>query len=191
VRKSGVTLMRGRMAYQSCLVILVPEADPLVGPFRSKYDSSAADGMPPHITINYPFLALEEDRSGAISALKDLFSGHPRFTCSLEAVARFPGVMYLEPFPRQSFADLIQAVALRFPQSPPYGGVYGDIVPHLTVATAGDEATIEEIAQQFAGACTGKLPIRAAVNEIWLMDNQSGFWTRRESFVLAGMRPLQ
>ena len=40
---------------ESALVVVVPEAEQLVGPFREKYDPSAAAGMPPHITLLYPF----------------------------------------------------------------------------------------------------------------------------------------
>jgi hypothetical protein len=173
------------VAYQSVLVILVPEAEPLVGPFRSKYDSSAADGMPAHITINYPFRPMEEDKSGGIRDLKNLFSGYQSFGYSLVTVKRFPGVLYLDPFPGQPFTDLIQAVVERFPQSPPYGGMFGEVLPHLTVATADDIEAIEEINKQFAVACIGKLPIQATANEVWLMDNKDGAWIKRVSFLLA------
>ena len=45
-----------RVSYESALVILVPEAEPVVGRLRQRYDPSAAVGMPAHITLNYPFL---------------------------------------------------------------------------------------------------------------------------------------
>jgi 2'-5' RNA ligase len=173
------------MPFQSVLVILVPEAEALVGPFRSRYDSSAANGMPAHITINCPFLPGEKDKSAAIGALKNLFSGYQSFRYSLISVKRFPGVIYLEPFPGKPFADLIQAVIHQFPQSPPYGGMFGDVPPHLTVAVADDKEALEEINRQFAVACIRKLPIHATAGQVWLMDNKQGLWTRRHSFALA------
>jgi hypothetical protein len=173
------------VTFQSILVILVPEAEPLVSPFRSKHDKSAADGMPAHITINYPFLPTEEDKSGAISGLKNLFSGYLSFSYSLSAIKHFSGVIYLEPSPVQFFIDLIKAVTRQFPQSPPYGGMFTEIISHLTVADVKDEVMLEEIDRQFAIACTGKIPIQARVNEVWLMDNKHGSWTRRISFPLA------
>jgi len=45
-----------RVSYESALVILVPEAEAVVGRLRQRSDPSAAVGMPAHITINYPFL---------------------------------------------------------------------------------------------------------------------------------------
>ena len=47
---------------ESALVVLVPEADPLVGPFRSFFDPSAALGVPAHVTLLYPFVEPAEDR---------------------------------------------------------------------------------------------------------------------------------
>lgn len=191
---SGLLILRLIMAvpdqeiqveYQSALVIFVPESEPLVDPFRSKYDPSATDGLPAHITINFPFLTIEKDESGAIESLRRLFLEYPSFRFSLVAVKRFPGVLYLEPFPGQPFSDLIQAVAQRFPQSPPYGGMFEVVVPHLTVAVFEDAEAIEGISQQLTVACIGKLPIQAAANEVWLVDNRQGRWTRRVSFALA------
>jgi len=174
------------MTYQSVLAILVPEAEPLVESFRNIFDPSALEGMPAHITINYPFLPMAEDSSDAIPALHELFAGFHSFAYSLVAVKRFPWVAYLEPNPSQPFIDLIQAVAKRFPQSPPYGGTFAEIIPHLTVAEAKSEILIERIGWQFARTCDGKLPIKAVAKEVWLLDNKPGTWTKRTSFSLKG-----
>jgi len=171
---------------QSVLVIPVPEAEPLVAPFRNRYDSSAADAMPAHITINAPLLPGVKIDSGIIKTLARKFSDHQSFDFSLTAINRFPGVLYLEPDPDRPFRDLIEAVVKEFPQSPPYEGKFGDVPPHLTVAVAVDKDTLDEIDRQFAVACAGKLPIRASAREVWLMDNRDIRWIRRVSFRLAG-----
>lgn len=173
------------MPPQSVLVMLVPEAEPLVGSFRSKYDSSAADGMGAHITINYPFLLDAEVTPDIIESLRVLFSRSPSFSFSLISVRRFPGALYLAPVPDQPFKDLIQAVPTRFPQSPPYGGLFPDVIPHLTVAAIEDGAELERISRQFADACDRKLPIACTAREVWLMDNKPGRWTKRIAFPLA------
>jgi hypothetical protein len=49
-------MSRCTTSYESALVILVPEAEAVVGRLRQRYDLSAAVGMPTHITLNYPFL---------------------------------------------------------------------------------------------------------------------------------------
>lgn len=49
-------------------------------------------------------------------------------------VSRWPGVLYLEPMPRAPFAALIERVAARFPEHPPYAGAIDEVIPHLTIA---------------------------------------------------------
>jgi hypothetical protein len=54
---------------ESGLVVLAPEAEFLVGPFRAKYDPSAAAGMPAHITLLYPFKQPDEIGEAVIEKL--------------------------------------------------------------------------------------------------------------------------
>jgi len=173
------------MSFQSALVILVPEADTLVEPFRSKHDPSAIVGMPAHITINHPFLSMENDSTYAIRESRRLFSSHTSFEFALLETGRFPGTLYLVPFPDKPIIEIIEAVAATFPQSPPYGGMFSEVIPHLTVATEKSEDEIEHISRRFDAVAIGKLPINVSVNEIWLVDNRSGIWMKREFFPLA------
>ena len=173
------------MEYESVLVIPVPEAEPVVGFFRNKYDPSALDNMPAHITINYPFLFSEENVSEVIESLKELFSKYCAFEYFLVSIGRFPGVLYLEPIPSRPFVELIQAVAERFSHSPPYRGKFKKAVPHLTLAYAKDEETIDGISKHFSLVSKGELPIKAIADQVWLMDNRPGAWTKRVSFALA------
>ena len=41
----------------SAVVVEVPEAEPLVGAWRLRFDPVAALGMPAHVTLLYPFVA--------------------------------------------------------------------------------------------------------------------------------------
>jgi hypothetical protein len=45
---------------ESTLVVVVPEAEALVGSFRDLYDPVAAAGVPAHITVLYPFKSPDE-----------------------------------------------------------------------------------------------------------------------------------
>lgn len=169
---------------ESVLAIPVPEAEPLVGPFRREYDSSAAEGMPAHITINYPFLPGEIINDAVIRTLTRLFSEHRSFEFSLTTINRFPGVIYLEPTPDRPFRDLIEAVVGKFPQSPPYEGKFDDTPPHLTVALSDSREELEVIDSRFADACARSLPIKSRTREVWLFDNANRLWVRRNTFSL-------
>ena len=55
---------------ESALVVLIPEAEALAGPFRDKYEPSAAAGVPAHITLLYPFKA-PDDIDDLVAQLND------------------------------------------------------------------------------------------------------------------------
>jgi hypothetical protein len=179
-----------RASYQSALVVLVPEAEPLVAPFRRQYDPSAAAGMPAHVTINYPFLPGLPVNAHAIDQLGAVLPGLPSFRFSLVRAARFPDSLYLVPDPDEPFVRLIRAVSRTFPSSPPYGGLFARVVPHLTVAQPDTPAQLEVIASEFAAACEGKLPIACLARRIWLVDNQNARWEKRLSFGLGPVAPV-
>jgi hypothetical protein len=44
---------------QTAVIVEIPEALPAVGRWRARFDTSAAVGVPPHVTVVFPFLALK------------------------------------------------------------------------------------------------------------------------------------
>jgi 2'-5' RNA ligase len=172
------------MPIESALVILVPEAEVLVESFRLQHDPSAALGVPAHVTVLYPFKPPRELTAEVIKSLEELFSEFPGFSISFIESRRFPDVLYLSPVPHESIRSLIEMVARRFPETPPYGGQFADIVPHLTVAQVGDPRKLDEIESKFASESQGHLPVRTSVTEVTLLDNESGRWQVRRRFSL-------
>jgi 2'-5' RNA ligase len=172
------------MPIESALVIPVPDAEVLVASFRNKYDPSAAVGVPAHVTVLYPFKSPREITADVIQSLEELFSKFPGFSVSFIQSKRFPGVLYLSPVPDETLRRLTAIVTKRFPETPPYGGQFADVIPHLTVAQISDPRQLEEIAADFDRAARGRLPIQASVREIALMDNESGLWEFRNRFAL-------
>ncbi len=71
-----------------------------------------------------------------------------------------------------------------FPDYPPYGGSFREVIPHLSIAAG---ATLEEIAVAEAEVTPG-LPIRSSVDQVWLMvgSEEEGSWTVAERFALGG-----
>ena len=175
---------RHQDSVKAALVILVPEAESLVSAFRLKYDPSAADGMPAHITINYPFLPGVDPEDGLHHRLTDLFAGVEPFTLTFSHLARFPGSLYLAPEPDTQLKHLVIEVDACFPESPPYGGALDSIVPHLTIAYAEDRV-LESIERQFVALSQERLPLPIQVERVWLMDNRTGEWQERRVFPLA------
>ncbi len=160
---------------ESALVVLVPEAEAIVKPFRDRYDASAAAGMPTHITLLYPFKAPDDVDDIALGKLRDGFARFEPIRFALSTIKRFPEVLYLAPEPGEPFRQLTLAIWNLFPETPPYRGKWPDITPHLSIAWR-TEQQVSAIADDFTKASQGKLPIRAITSEVALMDSRSGRW---------------
>jgi 2'-5' RNA ligase len=169
---------------ESALLIQVPEAEPLVGSYRNKYDPSEAWGIPAHITVLYPFIPPNEITESNIKALQNLFAQFPRFKAKLAGTRMFPDALYLFPEPGIPFRELTGAVYGLYPVFPPYGGAYADVIPHLTVAQVNDKEFLGQIAADFDKSFNARLPISIEISEVALWENSSGDWRLRAKFPL-------
>ncbi|HET6698527.1 MAG TPA: 2'-5' RNA ligase family protein [Nocardioidaceae bacterium] len=118
----------------------VPEAEFLVRPrlARDAPDLLPADAEDTvaHITLLGPFADLPELDEGVHAELTDLFADVLPFGFELTSVSEFPaGTTYLVPEPAAPFRQLTHELVRRFPEFPPYGGEFDDVVPHLSVPT--------------------------------------------------------
>jgi len=172
------------MPAESALIVLIPEAEFLVSPFRERFDRAAAAGVPAHVTLLYPFKPPHELGSDVRESLAELFSHFQSFDVSFSRTETFPGVLYLAPEPDETFRRLTGEIFKQFPETPPYGGEFTEVIPHLTVADVGNSQLLDEIAAEFETEANGRMPIRASVREVCLIDNESGRWMTRQSFRL-------
>jgi hypothetical protein len=67
------------MENESALVVLVPEADSVVSPWRRRLDPPASVGVPAHVTILYPFVSPVQLDESLFALMADLFSGFGPF----------------------------------------------------------------------------------------------------------------
>lgn len=169
---------------EAALVILVPEVEALVSPYRLEYDPSAAKGVPAHITINYPFLPGVDPDKKLHRDLKELFAQAESFPFTFRRLARFPDVLYLAPEPDTPFKKLVALVADRFPASPPYEGAFDEIIPHLTIAQSEDEKVLESVERGLAVNLQEYLPLRVKATRVTLINNRAGIWTQTSSYKL-------
>ncbi|MFJ6080386.1 2'-5' RNA ligase family protein [Streptomyces sp. NPDC092369] len=170
---------RGFQAGQTGLVVLIPEAEPVVGTWRERLDPAARAGVPAHVTVLFPFLHADAVDDAARAALGELAARRPAFDLRFERCGRFPGVLYLAPDPDTPFRRLTEAVVERWPEAPPYGGKY-EPVPHLTVGQVKDEAALDEAAADIGP----KLPVTARVSSVDLVVFSGTEWRLEESFPL-------
>lgn len=135
-------------------------------------------GLPPHVTVLYPFLGSRRITGDVVAALHAVLGRRPAFDVEFAALGRFPGVLYLAPEPAGRFVDLTRRCVDRWPSHPPYGGRFPEVVPHLTLAE-GEEP--DGLAERVAAS----LPLRARADEIWLMQRTPQGWQRAERIPLA------
>jgi 2'-5' RNA ligase len=123
------------MSRESAIDVYLPEVAGLLDRWRLPTVSVAALGVPPHITVLYPWRPAPL-RPSDIAEVAAAAAEIPPFTITLSRLARFPGVLYLRPEPDVTLRALIRRLAAAFPDTPPYGGQFPDPTPHLTVAKA-------------------------------------------------------
>jgi hypothetical protein len=169
---------------ESALIVPVPEAESLVGAWRERYDDSARTGVPAHLTLLYPFLPTEDVTPADLQRLSALFATAAPTRYSLVAVRRFSrGVLYLAPQPEAFLREMTGRIWALYPDRPPYGGAFDDVIPHLTVAQAEDPTVLDEVE---AGVAPG-LPVEAHATEAWLMlQSDGGRWRAGHRFPLGG-----
>jgi len=173
------------MKIESALIIAVPEAEPLVRVLRERFDPSAAVGVPAHITLLYPFMPPGEITPAVAAELHAFFAQYAAFEFTLPELRRFPEVLYLAPSPAEPFKALTHAVVERYPDYPPYGGGYSEVIPHLTIADMAEAGPLDDIEREFMDQHGAQLPVRAKANEVWLIENTSGRWETRQAFELS------
>ncbi|OLT11498.1 hypothetical protein BJF78_04905 [Pseudonocardia sp. CNS-139] len=170
------------MEYRSALLVIVPEAEPLVGPLRAALDGNAALGVRAHVTVMAPFLPPAEIDDGVHAALREIAAGVPAFDVRFAGVGWFDESVWLVPEPAAPFVTLTRAVAARFGLRP-YGGEYGDdVVPHLTV---GHRAPAQRLRAAAAEVERG-LPLMAPVRTLSLLTGTE----KEESWRVVAEFPL-
>ena len=165
---------------ETAIVALVAEAEPLVGAWRRAHTDDGRDGMPPHVTLIYPFV---DDASlpGRVADVGAVVARFRVFDCVFARTGRFDRVLYLSPAQDEIFRAMTAALARAFPDTPPYGGRYDDVVPHLTVAQSDDDALLAAIELDLRA----RLPIETRVAAATLMHLVDGRWREHTSVSLA------
>jgi 2'-5' RNA ligase len=165
------------VSLESAVLVPVPEAELAVGRHRHRLDRAATWGVPAHVTVLFPFVAPSAVTGATITALADAVGSVTAFDCEFPATAWFgQEVVWLAPQPAEPFRALTRAVSAAFPDYPPYGGGYDDVVPHLTVGyrPAGE---VTELLEAEADVLRW-LPVQAHISRVWLMTGRAapGSW---------------
>jgi 2'-5' RNA ligase len=148
--------------------IIVPVSVPIaLARLRDRMDPSAAQGVPAHVTLLYPFMPIDALTPNVRGTIERIVAARPAFRVEFNAVARWPNVVYLPPQPAEPFRRLTLALAAAFPDYPPYQGAHPEIVPHLTVA----QDVPDDYYAAAEHALPALLPIRDVARDAWLVGH--------------------
>ena len=171
--------------WESTILVPVPEAEPVVGQLRARLDRAASRGIPAHVTVLYPFVPPGQITSAVIDKAAAAVASVPGFDCRFAAAGWFGDqVVWLAPEPAGPFRALTAAVHAAFPQCPPFGGAFAEVIPHLTVGDRPDGGP--GVLRAAEAEVLAALPIRTHVSRAWLMTGTQapGSWQLRATFPL-------
>ncbi len=175
--RSGPTGVTMPTPGQTGLVIPVPAADALLASVGARYPGTVRDGVPAHVSLLYPFVVAAELDDRITAVCNELVIDQVPIPVDFGECYRRGGFVALRPDPSDGLMELMSKARRRWPAVVPYGGVYGDVEPHLTVAMRCSEQTAMRIEQEV----TAELPICAELREAWLLVFE-GQWTLRGRF---------
>lgn len=146
-------------------MIPVPAADALLASVKARHSRTVREGVPAHVSLLYPFVAAGELDERVVSALGELFVEQVPMSVEFAERYRHSGFVALRPDPIEGLKELTNKVRFRWPEVMPYGGIYGDVEPHLTVAMCHSDGVAMTIGHEVAA----ELPISTELREAWLV----------------------
>ena len=164
----AATATNDTMAARPSSGIAIPLPIPTsIARIRRRWDLGASLGARPHVTILYPFLPESMLTAQVRTDLAAIARNVQPFDVHFGVVRSFDGVLWIEPEPAAPFRLLTAAVVAHWPDWPPYGGIFDDVIPHLTVA---ESATA--VRRNVGAAIAAALPFtrRASTLEVWRQD---------------------
>lgn len=146
---------------ETYLVVPVPAADPAVRTIDGH------DALPAHVTALGPFAPPPAITRDLLKIVGGITSDVMPWDSTFTRVRAFDdGTLWLAPEDDTPFRALTRALWGRFPNYPPYGGAFADVIPHLTLQ---EQSTLS---RPDAGArVASMLPISHRVDrlELWVV----------------------
>lgn len=141
----------------------------MLDPWRNDTVEVATLGVPPHITLLYPWRSAPlEERD--LQLLEETLTGFEPFELCFDRLATLEvGVIYLGLKGERAPRAMMKAIFTAFPDTPPYGGVFANPASHLTVAKCAPKNPVtlhNEFAEELG------LPPKRRVDEVVVMEER-------------------
>ncbi len=143
-------------------------------------------GVPPHVTLLYPWRASPVD-DASLAALRETMRRFEPFMLVLTGIATFQkGVVYAEVEPRPLLRAITGALSDAFTDTPPYGGEFAAAgpTPHCTLAKCAP-SDVERVAAAVAGQLRDAFPCSVPVASVAVeQESPDGTWSVTHTFPL-------
>lgn len=159
------------------------ELTDLVGPW---WPGTHPVGVPPHITLLYPWVSPVHDE--AMAAVAEIAASTMSFDIRFDDVDLFEsGVIFLKPDEDAPIRSLMTRLSGRFPETPLYGGAISAPVPHLTIARPAPDEDARAMRSRIFEALAPSLPLRVSVRALSVMEEGlDGIWSTTRRLPLLG-----
>lgn len=162
---------------RECAIYLrFPDLTHLFSPWR---DAIEAKGIPPHVTLLYPWRTPPLDVRD-IEAARAAIAICSAFPITFSGIGRFPRdrTLYLKIQDTLPLYTLMQAIWGAFPDTPPYRGEFREVIPHLTIATADNDFELDQLEQEIRLRLDPHLPLSVEAQSIIVaQENLNGIWS--------------
>lgn len=167
-------------SHETALLLRIPRAEGAVARHRRQLDSAAADGIPAHVTVLYPFVPADDLREGDHLRLEELFAQQQPFSLVGRRTSWFGDrVLFVQLENPEPVRTLTAQVAAAYPGYPPYAGAiaHEDVLPHLTVGHDHPLPALREAEREVLAS----LPVEDLIDhvELWSGPAVSGRTTPR------------
>ena len=165
-----------RPAPETALVLVVSLPAALEA-LRLRSIADAAAGVPPHVTLLYPFAEEAQVDDRVMGLVTAIAARHPVLRLTLGEGRRFPDTLYASVEPDAPLRALHDELADAFPTLPLYGGAF-DFVPHVSIAegpAVADPGALDDPAWT-------ALPVEQLVDAIALITGRDGRWATPRRF---------
>ncbi len=154
------------LIHRMWLLLITPDAEPLVAKWRAEHDAAARDGIPAHVTVRTPFLPADQWSDPRFAALKELLP----VELTLARLENRPGALVIVAEPDQELRELTAAIGSVWPALPPHKGNRPDLAYHLTVVRTENE----ELRSAAADEISPQLPLRVRGTAFWASEGVLG-----------------
>jgi 2'-5' RNA ligase len=185
VENSGAPSAR---SLQSSVDLHFASLNDLLAPWRTPTVEVASLGVPPHITLLWPWVSAPV-QDHELERLRKVVTLSTTFDVTFDRVGTFPnGTIFLGLEDARPTVTLMRAVQDEFPDCLPYDGEFADVepVPHVTICKPWNSDSPRDFAGEIRAELAGHLPICLRVREAVVMEECSdGHWHSVASVSLA------